>query len=288
MGFDNIYTIDNTDVGYETSWHDFATDSDFLSANLENMVPTNGERFMSFFTTVKTHGPYDGHFTNLEDEWETYNDATLYSEFLNWVNSETNFYIPEIGTTDWTYFSNYKVAAMDLDNALGILQTYLAENDLTDDTTIIMYGDHNAYINDLGFTINQLERSNAYDSAPYNIPCAIYSTKLEAQNYTNYCGVYDLYPTICDLFGLAYNSNLTQGYSIFSDEIANAITVSYICGIFTDKLYTRNIDEVYVCTSDPVSEEEIYNFKMEAVGFYARQEKIDKIYEYNLLSKIFT
>jgi len=286
IGFDDVVTIEDVDVGYKANnWGSLSSDTDFLCEVIHQLAPTDGRRFMSFYTTIKTHGQYYGHNEHLENQWDKFNNEELYAQFLLWNNANTEYKIPKKGTQNFEFFSNYKVAAMDLDSCLNLLQTHLRENGLQDSTTVVLYSDHNAYINDLSYTINGYDH-DAFDSTPYNVPCAIYNSKLNGQNYTNYANVYDLFPTICELYGLPYNKSLTHGYNIFSEEIKNSLTVSYICGIFTDKLYSRDIENVYKCTDDEISDEEIYQFKVNASKFYYKQNLIDRIYETNFLKEL--
>ena len=139
-----------------------------------------------------------------------------------------------------------------------------------------MFSDHNCYYNDLSPLVKLGSKLTDYESGEvYNIPFMIYSPKLEAQKIDTFCSTYDIYPTICELYGLEYNKNLTQGYSVFSPEIEESIFVSFTSGIFDNKLYTNNILEVTNYSDEILTEDEIFEFQLRAAKFYEKQNKID-------------
>jgi len=55
--------------------------------------------------------------------------------------------------------------------------------------------------------------------------------------------------------------------------------------MFTDRLYSYNINEIYDTSPlGDVTDEEILKFQLNAIKFYEKQDKIDKIY-INMLNK---
>ena len=84
-------------------------------------------------------------------------------------------------------------------------------------------------------------------------------------------------PTICDLYGLAYNKSLLFGYSVFSDEIENSFFASHLNGMFTNNIYSMNITDVFV-VGDSVTEEEIDRFRENANKYFKKQEELEIIY----------
>jgi hypothetical protein len=71
---------------------------------------------------------------------------------------------------------------------------------------------------------------------------------------------------------------MTQGYNVFSDEIENSVFASYLTAMFTDKIYSFNIEEYFDLSNGNLSQEEVERFRAGANKFYMKQEKIDKIY----------
>ncbi len=88
------------------------------------------------------------------------------------------------------------------DSALEYLFSELESRGYLENTTIIIYGDHGALLG--------TEEQNQ------KVPLIIYSSKLEAQEITKVCGMYDCLPTIANLFNI--ETDYTLGSDIFSDS----------------------------------------------------------------------
>ena len=100
----------------------------------------------------------------------------------------------------------------------------------------------------------------------------------EGQFVDSFCNTYDILPTICDLYGLPSNTNMYQGYSIFSKDISKSVFSSNLSGMFTNKLFSMNISDVYI-TDESATEEDIKAFKENAARFYEKQRIIDIVYK---------
>lgn len=279
-GFENNYALQ--DIGWpETAFGNFYLEEDFINTVKDEIAPTD-QPFFSFYLTVGTHGPYgkdNARYT--EKGYFAYYDEHI-DEIESYLNSQ-GFYIPD-NQSRKAELRRYKVAAMDTDRAIAALMADLEAKGELENTTIVLYADHNCYYDNLGLYV----RYNTTDvdvntSDIYNIPFFIYDQKLlndesiEKQNDT-FCNTYDIYPTICELFGLSYSKNLTQGYNVFGDEIDNSFFASFLTAMFDDKIYSFNISECFITTDEPVSDEEVAEFKSKANAFYIKQEKIDGIY----------
>lgn len=284
LGFNNVYGLEDADIEHKSyTFGNWAGDFNYMTSMVDKIAPKD-KKFFSFFTTVSTHGPYDKENKNLR----TLNGENLYDEYDKNYSlvcdyfTEQGFYMPKTSSLQ-KELKDYKVAAMDTDRMMKYLLDYLEENGLKDNTTLVLYADHNCYYNDIASHVKLGTRDiDAYASTVFRVPFMIYSPKLTAQKVDTFCSTYDVYPTICDLFGLRYNKNMTQGYSVFGTETDKSIFISYISGIFTNKLYSTNIMDIYDFNSLNISEEDKFNFQLKAVNFYEKQEKIDRIYLNNL------
>ena len=174
---------------------------------------------------------------------------------------------------------------MDTDRAIKAILDDLDKKGILDTTTIVLYSDHNCYYDNLGLHVRyDTDEVNANTSEIYNVPFFIYdktlmkNTDKEDRVIDDFCNTYDIYPTICSLFGLEYSLNMTQGYNVFSDEIENSVFASYLTAMFTDKIYSFNIEEYFDLSNGNLSQEELARFRAGANKFYMKQEKIDKIY----------
>lgn len=283
LGFDYVYGLEDADVPNKSyTFGNWAGDYNYMTSMVDEIAPKN-KKFFSFFTTVSTHGSYNKDNTNLknvngENLYETYDKN--FENMKEYLEDE-GFYVPTTNLAN--QLRRYKVAAMDTDRMIKYLLDYLETNDLKDNTTIVLYADHNCYYNDISSHLKFGTRDiDAYASGVFRVPFMIYSPLLSAQKVDTFCSTYDIYPTICEMFGLRYNKNLTQGYSVFGSETDKSIFISYISGIFTNKLYSTNIMDIYDFNNLSISEEDKFDFQLKAVNFYKKQEKIDRIYLNNL------
>ena len=76
---------------------------------------------------------------------------------------------------------------------------------------------------------------------------------------------------------MPYNKNLLHGYSIFSEEIEHSFFVSHLGGMFTDKLFSQNITDIYIA-DDSVTEYEIERFREDANRYYEKQAIMEILY----------
>lgn len=283
LGFENVYGLEDADVPNKSyTFGNWAGDYNYMTSMVDKIAPKD-KKFFSFFTTVSTHGPYEKENKNLkningEDLYATY-DANY--ENVKTYLTEQGFYIPNSDIQ--MRLRKYKVAAMDTDRMMKYLLDYLETNGLKDNTTLVLYADHNCYYNDISSHLKFGTRDiDAYASGVFRVPFMIYSPLLTAQKVDTFCSTYDVYPTICDLFGLRSNNNMKQGYSVFGTETDKSIFISYISGIFTNELYSTSIMDVYDFNNLAISDADKFNFQLKAVNFYEKQEKIDTIYLNNL------
>ena len=144
----------------------------------------------------------------------------------------------------------------------------------------MLFADHNAYYSDLCYHVKGVSKDDYSNVEGNHLPCIIYNDELPAMVNSTFCSTYDLYPTVCDLLSLSYNSALAQGYSIYSDEIENTVFVSSLSGMYTDKMFTSNIEDVYVLDNS-ITEQDVQDFQNHIMQYYAKQEIIELIFQYN-------
>lgn len=272
IGFDNLYMLsDFTHKDKSTQFNQFNLEADFVDQFINQIAPTD-KKFMSFYTTVSTHGGYGSENYRFNDYYEIYDDNL--QNIKTWLTS--NGYVYPENTQDQIYLRNYKASAIDTDVAIGKIFKHLEQNNLIDSTTIIIYSDHNTYFNDLSYTIKGTEKSDISSLTNYNIPFMIYSSKLNAQTKTEFCNTYDIYPTICNLFGLEYCTLFAQGKNMFSSDILQSTYISYLTGYYNEKCYSKNMRNIK--TRKNATQEEIDFFKNNVCEFYKKQERLEKIY----------
>ncbi len=279
MGFEYVYGLEDADLENKgTSFYDWNLDTNYIKAMVDKFIPDQAEPFFSFFTTVSTHGTYNRYNERFEPFY------TLYDEHLPaykaWLADNTAYVFPEDKDMQ-SIFRQYKCAAMDCDRMVEYVLQTLEERGIANNTTLLLYADHNGYYDGLCYAIKDISKEDFYDSYMYNIPAMIYSKKLDHQVVNTFCNTYDLFPTVCELYGLPYNTYMTQGFNIFNEaEISQSLMVSYISGMFKKDIYSLNIVDMYV--TEGVTQEEMDFFKRDACRFYEKQHIIELIYKHGL------
>ena len=278
LGFDYMYMLeDYTGEQEQKGWGKWFTDLDF-SSNLMDYIIPDTDRFLTFFATISTHGPYTYRNPYYEEYYQIYDEN--FEEYSVWVEENTPFTIPT-DESDYKHFYYYKAAFIDLDHTVANIISELEERGRASDTSILLFADHNAYYHDLSLKVKGIEKSDFQETFAYNIPLMLYSPKLtqgEGEIIDTFCNTYDVLPTICDVYGLPSNTNLLYGFSIFSEEIKNSFFASHLNGMFTEDIYSLNITDIYI-VGDNVTDQDIENFNENANRFFKRQEELEIIYE---------
>lgn len=289
IGFDTLYGHESYtgELDYP-KWGQWVTDVDFTATLMDKILPTDGSRFLSFFTSISNHGPWLEEKINFTEYYEEF-DAKL-EKHKEWFTNNTDYIWPEDEKT-FNMYRNYMTGTMDLDRTIAQLIEELEIRGLSDNTSILLFADHNAYYHDLTFKIKGVEKSHIYEVDVNNIPVILYSPSLlTKQGYTeneegyiqgyiveDFCNTHDFLPTLCDLYGMPYNNNLFHGYSIFSEEIEHSFFASHLGGMFTNKIFSQNIIDIYIA-DESVTKEEIDRFREDANRYYEKQAILETLY----------
>ncbi len=269
IGFDNLLAKEEYTGNQTTgSWGDWIEDCDFVENMIDDFLPKD-KRFLTYFTSLSSHGPYNTERLNFAEEYQIYDDNL--EDFKTWLE-EVGYIYPKDESSQ-NMLRNFKVATIDLDNTINYILEELEERGLDQNTSILMFTDHNAYYSDLCYSIKGIKKSDISHPEINHIPAMIYSPKLfgeEGKIIDDFCNTYDILPTICDLYGLESNKNLFSGYSVFSEDIKDSFFSSHLSGMFKDNIYSINISEIYIRGED-VTEEDIERFKRNAIEFYDKQ-----------------
>lgn len=177
---------------------------------------------------------------------------------------------PETGVTEQrtapflegTKLGSYFKSAHYADEAIGQLLADLENEGLLDNTVIVLYGDHDAkiqedqyeyYFNYDPFTETVLsEGDEGYipvDNFCYNInrkvPFIIWSKDLkQPKEITRVMGMYDVQPTLGNMFG--YSNSYALGHDIFSYKDGEENVVIFPnCNFVTDTVYYNNQNGSY-------------------------------------------
>lgn len=295
LGFDNMYFYNDLFDDELYSWGDFVLDSETMKKSLEYLVPSDAKHFYSYITTLSTHGPYNKSEKNIKKLTELGYFSKINEAIENnkWENPLKNTKVSE-------NFIYYKAMAMDLDKSIGMLIDYLNDKNLLNDTMLVLYGDHNVYYDDISYLIYDAVGGEYYKPYIFKTPLIIYNKELVdlykennnvnteyGVNITKFASTYNIVPTLLDLLGKKYNSNLYLGTSLFDDNNYDTQNVFFSLqgGIFNDLIYTINgNDLVYTELED--YEEALNTYRIASKYILNKIKYIEQIYNYNMFDKL--
>ncbi len=169
------------------------TDAQMVDNNefYDKIIPKNGQKFMSYITTISAHGPY-----------------TLQNEECIGTNSEIECFKKLANRTD--VFINH-------------LLKRLEEDQLLDDTVIVLITDHQAYT--YNFEEEYLQTLKTVDKKHLlkSLPFIIYSKDIEHQDIDLFVNDIDIVPTLLNMFGIEYNPNTYIGSDLFRKDRMNLL-----------------------------------------------------------------
>lgn len=214
-------------------------------------IKENNEKFYGTIITLSNHSPF--------------NDLEKYDEFkvsMDYVvkddnGKKTTKTAPYLENTA---MGNYIRSAHYADAALGEFMSLLEDNNLLEDTVIILYGDHEAKLAKKEFnklynydpTTNDLLEEgddNYVDVDGYNYdllrntPFIIWTADGKYnKTIHNVMGMYDVLPTMANLFG--FTEKYSLGHDIFSKN--EKIVVFPNGNILTNKIYYSSLNDEYI------------------------------------------
>lgn len=275
IGFDNIYSLkDFENENKSTRFNFYNLESDFIRQFMNQLAPTD-KKFMSFYTTVATHGTYTIINEQFNKYYEKY-DANL-ENFKTWF-TDNGYHYPT-SEKEQAVLREYKSAAMDTDEMVGELFKHLDETGLINNTTVVLYADHNSFYQDLSYEVKSTNKNDYSSQKSYTVPLMIYSSKLTPSTISEFCSPYDLYPTISGLFGLGYNTFNAQGKDLLSNEISETVYYSHMTGFYNSKCYSKNMQ--YIQTYEGATASDIENFKNQVCEFLKKQRVLNIVYKSN-------
>lgn len=249
LGFDDLYFHEDLFPDKEM-WHwggNYNLDSLTVESVIDK-IETEGN-FYYYWSTMITHGPYNNSSENINlftelgyfDQIDTAENDGLWENPLSEVEE------------DALKIRYYQAAVMDFDKALGKLLDFLEENNILDDTILVLFGDHNVYYHDLSKKMYEESGSEYYNFEMYKTYLNIYNplltNKFLETNSTNviekFVSLYNIVPTVFELLGYEYNQNFMMAEPVFTD----ALEIFYsqkLTGYFNDKFYSDDgFDVIY-------------------------------------------
>ena len=174
---------------------------------------------------------------------------------------------------------------MEFDLSLGLIIEYLTQKGLLENTTIVLFSDHNTYLSNLTYQIKDIQL-NDYSSENYielyRVPLMIFDSNIGHKVIDKFTTTYDIVPTILDLFGINYYTNLYYGNSIFSKEESILYSKAYNIFISNGLLYS-NINNI-LYRRDDISNNYINDTEDKSLKLLKKIYYINHIYEYNFFN----
>ena len=273
LGYQDFYAKDSYVVPTDTSdpnWVGLGlSDKSFfnqLVPILKNIKESH-EKFYGTVITLSNHSP----FNDLEkyDPFDVTMKYTVTDENGEKRDAVANY-------LEGTSMGNYIKSAHYADAALGEFVQLLKDNDLLENTVVILYGDHEARL-----AKKQFNLLYNYDPITNDIKSEDDPTYISMENY-NYdllkntplimwnvdkkyrrkvssaMGMYDVLPTIANMFG--FKDKYGLGHDIFSDN--EKIVVFPNGNVLTDKVYYSNLNDEYITLSEqPIDTDYISRLK---------------------------
>ena len=273
LGFSSTHFIEEANIANKViAFNNWNSEVDFFNAYKDEMIPLDGKPFFSFYMTVSGHGSYAEENPNFKEYYERY-DAN-FENYKVWLSENTSYTLP-VESEYLHYFRNFKSAAMDTDAMVAEMISYLRSKDLMDETAILLYADHDCFYNELSTKVK------GDTTEKYHLPFAIYTENenLEPQIIDDFTTVYSIYPTICELYGLPYNTNMCHGVSVFADDQSKNIMYSIEAkvGFFDQNCSSITLLDINLMNEN-VTESQIQNFYNNGKLLREKQKKFNFIY----------
>ena len=254
LGYDRLYHSDQ-DYEIDEVIGLGLSDKSFFRQSVPKIKQISKEHknFYGHLIMLTNHTP----FTDIE-RVSDYEVDFKYKRF----NEETGLYeevsAPFLeGTKLGSYFKSVHYA----DEAIGQLMEDLEKEKLLDNTVVVIYGDHDAkvkeseyehYFNYNPFTDSDVSEgdegyipvNNFYYNINRKVPFIIWSKDIEHKEFTNVMGMYDVQPTLGNMFG--FSNSYALGHDYFSIPEDGENVVIFPNGNFvTDKVYYDNQKNMY-------------------------------------------
>ena len=182
---------------------DYMLDSQMLNG-FDRMV-SEDQPFFSFIITYSGHGPYTEELGNI---------AAPHLEQARALMADSDV---TASADTLEQYTRALAHMMETDEFIGGFMQKLEEAGLAEDTVVIIYGDHYCkYLTDTDFLMDLkgVENRNLLCSTPL----MIWSRDLAPETVEKYTSTVDIFPTVCNLFGLDADLRCFVGDDVFSED----------------------------------------------------------------------
>jgi len=284
--------VDDSDRVWRSNWSWFTPEAKLLHYAIEggSFLPESDKPFLTYFSTINAHGGY---------QWRD-NLPSVYYQNLAWITANENIFFGYLRQPPFnfnnTQFAHFKMAmarAMVADQGIAYLLWELENRpsrcgtlgkSMADETTILAFSDHNAYMNDLSFNYKRVGR---HMSPAFQIPAFLYSPQL-AQAVTDgdldkrllevdkFVMHFDLVPTLFNILGIEVNQRMYLGFHAFDERENVVISRLGPASVFNDLFATDGMRVLWRCKSS--TEADLVVFRNRYLDMVSRWSYINNIY----------
>ena len=271
LGYDRFYSKEDYDVTEENTVGLGINDYAFFDQSVDKIkkIAEKNSNWYGLLIMLSNHTPFS--------------EVDKYGEFpVDIKETVTN---PDGTTEEVTYpymegtkLGNYFKSAHYADGAIGELMTRLDEEGLLENTVVVIYGDHDARLprSEYNLLYNYDKETDSvldeedpnykeYDSYQYElgrkVPLIIWTKDMKGSSlnkeYTNVMSMYDVEPTLGNMFG--FTNEYALGHDIFDIKDQNIVVFPNGNWLTNKVYYNSQKEEYYNLTDEAVSEEEIRN-----------------------------
>ncbi len=242
LGYDQYYdaiALNLLDEDYSPVLrHEWQSDVDLVNGAMD-VLSQQEEPFFSYLLTVSGHMPYSDNHPIARKNLETVEALML----------EAGYEVPK---NDFLY---YHAANYELDLAIGTLMERLEEENMLDDTVVMMFGDHYAYGIDQRDIAEYDDTKSLDNSLSFQrVPMMIYNPGLDAGDKEEVFASIDIMPTISNLFNLDIQYDEIFGKDVFGTD-DNAVLFSNGSMITNNFMYNLEKDKITILSNDYTEEE---------------------------------
>lgn len=195
LGFDHHFALYN--MGLKS---DFSFDSNIILDDDSFELIISKDKFMTFITTYSAHVPYSGN--SMCDKLKEKNIDLL-------VEGDEEL-------------SCLRLLANDTDKFLELLIKRLDENNLLNDTVLVMFSDHYSYGYSDVAKIKNTDNNNLIQHTPF----VIWSNDVNGRVVDAIVDTADIPVILFNMFGIDYNPKLYMGTDVFSSYHENFVYFS--------------------------------------------------------------
>lgn len=267
LGYQAFYAKDSFQVPTDKDDPDYVglglSDKSFLHQSIDILknIKENNKNYMGTIITLSNHSPFEDITKYGDIDFSITFDKGTGEYDANGNEIKETVTVPYLEDTE---MGNYLKSAHYADEALGQFFEEIVQNGLDENTVFIIYGDHESKLGrkNLNLLYNydvETEGIKDINDPTYvnlegdrydlikNTPLIIWTSDKSLQKeITDVMGMWDVLPTVSNMFGLEYKYAL--GNDIFSKN--EKVVVFPNGNILTNNIFYNNLNDSYVAFND--------------------------------------